>query len=163
MSNHILNFWLPDDKYQRFWFHSRPDFNHKVKRNFGKLLKELENSSVERLSWMQSSHLKCLALIILFDQLSRHIHGDKRNDKYALEACNYLISKDWDLEISANHRAFALMPLRHAYTATEQIVYLKQTLERINKYPKSDQENIHLHRFYNYTKKLLIKHLISRA
>ena len=154
MSSHILNFWMPDSKYQRFWFHSGPDFNQKVKDKFGKQLRELEESAFKRISWMHSSPLECFALIILFDQLSRHIHGDKRNDKHALAGCNYLISMDWDFEIPANQRAFALMPLRHAYTATGKIIYLKQTLQRINKYSKSDQENTHLNRFYKYTKKI---------
>ena len=92
----VLDFWFPNSKYQRFWFHSDERFDELVREEFSELLNNLENSDSLRSEWAKTAR-GCLALVICFDQLSRHIYKDKRGDQSAFKYANLLVTENFDL------------------------------------------------------------------
>ena len=89
-----------------------------IARAFGALLQRAERG--ELCAWEQTPRGR-LALILLLDQFSRHVHRGARarveqNDARALELTSALLADGGECELAAAHLVFALMPLRHTPT-----------------------------------------------
>ncbi|KAG7387245.1 hypothetical protein PHYPSEUDO_014530 [Phytophthora pseudosyringae] len=129
----VLSFWLEGDQaetYRSKWFPSDGSDRQKqtdveVAARFGSLLKRAEAGELE--SWRDESPDACVALVLVLDQLSRHVYRDhsvaanevqrKRNDAHALAIVEQsLLPRRWHETLPVPHFVFALMPLRHSPT-----------------------------------------------
>ena len=125
----VLSYWFDGDFSELLstrWF-VQPDsgaqraLDAHIARAFGPLLRRAERG--ELCSWERTPRGR-LALILLLDQFSRHVHRAARervdeNDARALELTSTLLAGGGERELrelAAAHLVFALMPLRHTPT-----------------------------------------------
>jgi len=148
----IIDFWFPDNTKQRFWFKRDPEVDKVICHKFRELGETLTNNVKMRQQWINESAKGCFAIIIMFDQLTRHIYNDKRGDNIAFTAAQSLIDKDYDLELLPHQRAFALMPFRHKYNVTNDPKWLNIVIQRIESYTMDDIDDCVLHNFIMYTR-----------
>ena len=123
----LLDFWFAADDITQLvrsrWF--TPDgsaaqarLDAEVTSRFGTLLARAERGELD--GWA-STPASCLALILLLDQVSRHVHRAVRsvvdaNDVHALRHARALLSRGWECELRPAELVFALMPLGHSTT-----------------------------------------------
>ena len=114
--NEILEFWFPNDNFQKFWFDKSKD--KIITDKFSNLLK-IEGSKVIDLKSKNNNEI--LEYIILLDQFSRHIYRNDRNNinfinynNKALTYAQYFINERFNYDIKFNYLCFILMPLRHS-------------------------------------------------
>lgn len=122
----VLAFWFsgaPSELHRTRWF---PPANSARQRSadaevtarFNGLLERAERG--ELADW-EVQRASLVALIVLLDQLSRHVHrGDgsrvAANDVHALRLAQLLLAREWHTALAAPQLVFALMPLRHSPT-----------------------------------------------
>ena len=113
------------------WFYKSKKFDEEIIQQFSKYLTQAENKNFDHWDKNTSS---LLALIILLDQLSRHIYrGDKKsfqNDKKSLHlAKNYLKTLDDNIlnhyikgtnQCKFKHLLFFTLPLQHSENLNDQ-------------------------------------------
>jgi len=121
--SHILKFWfgrieetiVPTENRARIWFGESPEVDAEIKSRFNSELEKATHG--DYLSWEADSHGQ-LALIIVLDQFSRHIHrGDSKafeQDDYALSICQRGIEHHMDHDLTLMERVFYYFPLLHA-------------------------------------------------
>ena len=140
----VLDFWFNEKfdydinhNYKTKWFPLSKQLQEaadaSVKESFSTLLTKAEeyvavaSSSASANHWVNgwetTSPLSLLALIIVFDQFTRHIYRDTSieakqkqkdlNDKYALFLSEKMLDKGWHKMLNAEQCIFAMMPLRH--------------------------------------------------
>ena len=116
----ILEFWFEKNLDYDKWFHSNKKYDTHIKKTFIKILALAEKGYL--LDWL-NSYKSYLAMIILMDQLSRHIYrgtGEAyRNDK------KILLFTEMGLDIyldqaSAQEKMFILMPYQHSEDIEDQ-------------------------------------------
>ncbi|HEV8246048.1 MAG TPA: DUF924 family protein [Polyangiaceae bacterium] len=125
----ILSFWFGTSVHDeqamgeraRFWFRSDPDVDRDIRERFGAVLLQARNG--ELASWTESPRDR-LALIILLDQFSRHIHRGTA-DAFAQDAAaQKLASEGLDLGMDAKfgpfERMFFAIPLGHSEDLAHQ-------------------------------------------
>ncbi|RLN90769.1 hypothetical protein BBJ28_00021005 [Nothophytophthora sp. Chile5] len=129
----VLRFWFDGDHtetYRSKWFppegsEKQQHTDREVTERFGALLRRAEAGELE--SWRTASPDRCVALIVVLDQLSRHVYRvrnvaaneeqRRRNDAHALAVVEEdLLARRWHEQLSVPHFVFALMPLRHSPT-----------------------------------------------
>lgn len=119
----ILSFWFEgdlDELYASRWFvpsgsPAQRSLDGKIREDFGPLLAWAARGGLEGCS---TTPRTALALILLLDQLSRHVHREERaqlasTDAAALGVCEALLARGWEKELTSPELVFALMPLRH--------------------------------------------------
>ena len=119
----ILHYWfgrieetvLPSSHRTGIWFGQAPEVDQEIKTQFGEdLIKAVEGGYN---TWKKTAR-SSLALIILFDQFSRHIYRHApqsfAQDPQALSLCLYGIEYEYDHTLSLVERVFFYMPLMHA-------------------------------------------------
>ena len=127
MNTTILTYWFITHKND--WFSKNggkkqsfmdADITHK----FGDLLEETEDylrkneiTDINSQTLTYTPH-GVLALIVLLDQMSRHIHRGNQdkiasNDVYALSFSKMLFKKNWDELLTDSQFMIACMPMRH--------------------------------------------------
>ena len=143
----ILEFWFPNNEFNKFWFDkSKDEF---IIQNFKDILIQLENTE---LNFNQSDKV-ILENIILLDQFSRSIYRNnptkvKENDNKALALTEYFFeNRDWK-NIKFNHIIFYLMPYRHTFKKE----YYHKTFEILNFFKKENNSKL-FEKFYNVTNK----------
>ncbi len=127
----LLSFWFDGDvkeRYTKVWFAASGSAHQAaadadVTAQFGSLLEAAERGALD--SWRES-RTGLLALIVLFDQCTRHVYrnhaergrmGDREpNNAKALSCAEQLLTNGWETELGAAQLVFALMPLRHSPT-----------------------------------------------
>jgi uncharacterized protein (DUF924 family) len=127
----LLGFWFDGDvreRYTKLWFAASGSAHQAaadadVTAQFGCLLEAAERGELD--SWRESP-TGLLALIVLFDQCTRHVyrnHADRGrmgdgepNNVTALSCAEQLLSNGWETGLGAAQLVFALMPLRHSPT-----------------------------------------------
>ncbi len=144
---HILDYWFPNDDYNEFWFDTTPDEHIKITFSCYYSHRELN-------TFFDTNDGK-LALIILYDQMTRNIHrGTDRmyeNDGKALAIAKDLVCLD--KEFALNRRIFILMPFRHSLISDN----LDFVMTKISEY-ESEFENNKILRIFkkatlqNYTR-----------
>ena len=122
----VLHFWfgadaeVPREK-QRLWWKKSLTFDAEIKKTFGCLHAEVAEGRHE--FWAENAKGR-LALILIFDQFSRHLYrGQARAyayDKKALDLCLDGIEEGHDQELEGFCRAFYYMPLVHCENASIQ-------------------------------------------
>lgn len=127
----LLRFWFDGDvkeRYAKLWFAPsgsphQAAADGDVTARFGPLLEAAERGALE--GWRES-RTGLLALIVLFDQCTRHVYrdhasrgrtgDDEPNNAKALACAEELLARGWETELSVAELVFALMPLRHSPT-----------------------------------------------
>ena len=108
----ILDFWFPNNDFQKFWFDKSVD--EYIKNNYYDILKTFESKILD---YNILTDFQILEYIIILDQFSRNIyrnHFYKKNDYKALELSLYFFeNRNWE-DKQINHLIFYLMPLRHS-------------------------------------------------
>lgn len=108
----ILNFWFPDDKYQKFWFDQSVDVY--IKNNYTEILHYYESTEID-LNNIDDANI--LRIIIILDQFSRNIYRNqnlKKNDEKALEIAKYFFNNRLWKNKPLHYLVFYLMPFRHS-------------------------------------------------
>lgn len=153
VADDIIKFWFPEgERYQKMWFHSTPETDKIVRNKFSGLLTTLELNYEWRETFATTTQ-GMFALILMFDQISRHIyrgHNEKRNDNLAFIYAQRLVAVDADYELKDYLRPFALMPFRHKHT--EDHVYF--AMKRVESYREFSFSKA-LQRFHRVTKQKL--------
>ena len=123
----ILQFWFPNEKYNKFWFDKNNDFDITIKLKYNDLIifvfKQLKIMTIDSDFNIYSSE-ELIAIIILLDQFSRNIDRTSKNflnnsphvhdcTEAAEKITKFWISKKYYLTAPINMTVFALMPLRH--------------------------------------------------
>lgn len=143
----ILEFWFPNDKFNKFWFDKSKD--KYIKEKYSKILQVQEVSSYQ-LDRLNNEEL--LEKIIILDQFSRNIYRNqpekiKINDIKSLElSLYYLNNRNWQ-DSKFNHLVFYLMPLRHTFNK----IYYHKILEILNLFQKKDEDKELFDKFYHAT------------
>lgn len=107
----IIEFWFPDDGYQKFWFDRSVDVY--IENNYKKYLNFYESFEINPVILSDEDILK---IIILFDQFSRNIYRNSNkypNDNKALNLAKYFFENRYWKDKKLNHLIFYLMPYRH--------------------------------------------------
>lgn len=119
----VLEFWFGPDPldpvvslpYQQRWFLASDALDGEVRQRFAPLLARAAAGALG--VWLESAHGR-LAMILLFDQLSRNIHrgtaGAFAYDGRALELSSQGIENGHDRALSVVERLFFYMPFQHA-------------------------------------------------
>ncbi len=125
----IIKFWfgrvektiVPSENRARIWFGESPEVDADIRDKFTLDLKRA--SSGEYAKWEKSPRGQ-LALIIILDQFSRHIHRDNPSayaqDDYALGVCMKGLQDQDDHQLSLIERVFYYFPLLHSEHLTYQ-------------------------------------------
>lgn len=124
--NSVLDFWFRELTPQD-WFGAGETFDPIVRRRFGRLHEE---AAAGTLDWWAATPLGRLALILLLDQFSRHIHRGAplafAQDPKAQDLTLDGIAQTMDLQLAFSQRHFFYMPLMHAEDARLQRASIAQ-------------------------------------
>ena len=128
----IIEFWFEGDldlNYQEKWFppssnKKQEQMDHLITEQFGKYLLSAEECDIEGIEfdkWKESPE-SYIALIVLLDQFSRHIHRNDsvlihENDIRAIRCTDDILEKQWHIHLSTPQIIFLLMPYRHQPTS----------------------------------------------
>jgi tRNA(Ile)-lysidine synthetase-like protein len=141
MIKDIIEFWFPNQDYQKFWFDGSVD--QLIIKKYNNILIQAENNMFK--NW-EEDKMGILALVILFDQFTRNIYRNseerKKNDVIAVELSLKIINNNLDLEYPLYQRIFFLLPLRHQRNTK----MLNLVMGRIKLYEKTEN-NSFLERF----------------
>lgn len=119
----ILEFWFgtfpdaysSDPTRVNMWFRDGSNYDQEIFISFGSVYQDAINSELDH--WQETPRGR-LALIILLDQFSRHIHRQQAEafmqDKKAQEVCLDGIGAGDDLSLHPVERSFFYLPLEHA-------------------------------------------------
>ena len=119
----VLKYWfghveetaLPSAHRTEVWFGGKKETDDEVKEKFSD---DLQNALAGKYAdWEKDPH-SYLALIIVFDQFSRHIYRNTpqafAQDQMALDLCLRGVQQEFDHALSLIERVFFYMPLMHS-------------------------------------------------
>ena len=90
----IIDYWFPNEKYQRFWFQG--NFDTKSQEEIKDIISFYNKRYELELFW-KSSTMACLEGIIYYHQFFRHIGlNNPEYNKKAVELCFFAIKKKMD-------------------------------------------------------------------
>lgn len=119
----ILTFWFgkvdenvfPSENRTHIWFDDDSSVDNDIRSQFSR---DLEKATLGEYSKWENNARSSLALIILFDQFTRHIYRDTplayAQDHRALDLCLKGIERQFDHTITLIERAFFYFPLMHS-------------------------------------------------
>ena len=126
--NKILNYWFPNNEFNKFWFSGDKETDNFIKDNFYDYMKNI--ICTKNYSFKSSDEL--LAKIIVLDQFTRNIYRNTEMayhyDMIALKLAKIYFKLKYDENHSFNKVIFALMPFRHSEKLEDQqyvLDYLK--------------------------------------
>jgi len=112
---------VPSQHRARVWFGEDKDIDEEMRSQFGG---DLERAILGEFDHWKGSPRGQLALIIAFDQLSRHIYRDSplafAQDSRALDICMHGVSQEMEHQLSLIERVFYYFPLLHSETLYHQ-------------------------------------------
>jgi uncharacterized protein (DUF924 family) len=120
MINDVLHFWFQEVKPNQWW---KKDvaFDNLVRDRFSHLFEQLRNGA--HTDWLDSAQ-GCLARIIALDQFPRNMFREQAQsfstDHIALDAAKHAITKQFDVDLFAQEKAFLYMPFLHSETLENQ-------------------------------------------
>jgi uncharacterized protein (DUF924 family) len=122
-----LDFWFgpPGDPeryhHRQIWFRSTPEFDEQVRAGFAA---DHDAAVSGALAGWENAPLSALALVMLLDQVPRHIfRSTKRvweHDHLALAAANRALARGFDLEVPPAWRVFFYLPFEHSENLADQ-------------------------------------------
>jgi len=136
--NELFEFWFANSQN---WFNSNPDFDSLITTKFSNLLQkyDIDNINQYHMNTIKENYIFSLSLIILYDQIPRHIY---RNDKEIIN--NYLdkiikFSKQtytrYKYDLKPNHYCFVLLPLRHTNNFDNILYVIEETKIKVKNNP----------------------------
>jgi len=129
----ILNYWFPNESFQKWWFKSNAKIDSYISHCFGHLVTAAAQGHLDH--WKTSPD-KYVALIILLDQFTRHIYrGTSKaysNDELAKRLSIEFIHLKYDYIVPINYLVFALMPLRHSCDKNDKLFVVEKIKEYEN-------------------------------
>jgi uncharacterized protein (DUF924 family) len=144
----ILDFWFPDDKYQKFWFNKSLDLY--IKNNYTEILHYYESTEIN-LNNIDDNYI--LRIIIILDQFSRNIYRNqnfKKNDEKTLEIAKYFFdNRSWK-DKPLHHLIFYLMPFRHS-NKKDNYDFIFNILNQIDKSKLNNNHVVLYNKFYKVT------------
>ena len=145
----ILQFWFgafptpyrADARKVDMWFKNGIDYDSEIFIRFGV---DYERAIAGELDHWVHSHRGRLALIILWDQFSRHIHRGTAlafaQDKKAQDLCIGGIGAGDDAKMHAVERSFFYLPLEHAEDIEKQNLNVKAYTQLLQDVPEEYQK-----------------------
>ncbi len=130
----LLSYWfgrieetiVPSENRAKIWFGENQAVDAEIKDKFMDIYQAAVNNELKM--WQQTSRGQ-LALIILLDQFSRHIHRDTSEafscDKRALDICSGGVHDMSEHELSLIERVFYYLPLMHSECPDHQALSLQ--------------------------------------
>lgn len=118
----VLDFWfgsieettVPSEERARIWFADNPEVDQEIRSQFGRVHSKAVADKLK--DWEETAHGQ-LALVLLFDQFSRHLFRDSpeafNHDERALEMCMLGLGTT-DHGLSLLERVFFYFPLLHS-------------------------------------------------
>ena len=144
--NDILNYWFPNQLYNKFWFATDEQVDNYINTEYYKIMvklfEDLSKDNDDALDKLTTKQL--ISYIIILDQFSRNIARVNTNvdsnvitnmTEVASKLSYIWINKKLYLQENINKTVFALMPLRHSYKLHDYKVIL-EVLEEVK-----DKEN----------------------
>jgi tRNA(Ile)-lysidine synthase TilS/MesJ len=126
----LYEFWF-SEKASKFWFDSTPEFDETIKTIYSKLLDDLTiiNISKHNLMRIEDNYRMCIGLILLHDQIPRHIYRNncaKIKDylDLILPFSNKIFTK-YKYDLKPNDFCFVLLPYRH----TNDFINIKMVID----------------------------------
>lgn len=125
----VLKYWfgrveltiVPSERRSRIWFGDDPIIDEEMTKSFGDVLNNAALGKYK--SWHNSSRGQ-LAMVLLYDQFSRHIYRGQAQsyayDKAALDVVLNGIDQESDHELSLIERVFYYFPLLHSESLSYQ-------------------------------------------
>jgi len=160
----ILDFWFPDNNYQKWWFKSTPELDRKIYDTYYDVMyQQYNNFSESDYNYADPSVL--ISTIILFDQFSRNmarINTGKTpidvNDftRKARQLTNIWLKRALYKTEPIKYTVFAYMPIRHMKKGDE-IEQLAILLERM----EIQDNNLKTDSIFNKFKSTTIRNLQS--
>ena len=137
----LIKFWYDNEN---IWFNCSLEDDLKIKDKYEKYLIQYKNYQTDKL-------FDNLGMILLYDQIVRHIYRNKETPKdYSEKAFNItkkLIESKQIYNLEPKYFCFALMPYRHTFEKE----YILQVLELIKKHFKKYPNDKYLKRFNRST------------
>jgi uncharacterized protein (DUF924 family) len=131
------NAWTADESKQDMWFRSGADYDAEIFSRFGSDYFRAVDGELD--SWAESPRGR-LALIILLDQFSRHIHRGSAEafaqDEKAQQLCIEGISAGDDQNLHPVERSFFYLPLEHAEDLERQNLAIEAYSQLIQDVPE---------------------------
>lgn len=156
----ILNFWFPNQSYQKWWFISNSQLDLEITNKYYNQMTQLyDNFQIENYIDANIQTNKIISDIILLDQFSRNIARVKNNidiNSYTKKAeilSNIWIGKKYYLTEPVKYTVFALLPIRHTKDKSK-IKELLPVLEEI-KHLNSNNSNPIYVKFLTHTLRAL--------
>jgi len=153
----ILNFWFPDDNYQKWWFKSTDNLDRVIYNTYYDIMyKQYDNFKEQDYSNVSPSTL--ISTIVLFDQFSRNMARINNistidvNDftKMAMKLTNIWLIRNLHLTEPIKYTVFALLPIRHM----KQVDCIKDLVELLNSMEEQNSDlktNIIFNKFKSAT------------
>jgi len=135
----ILDFWFSPEV-EPFWFVKDRDFDENLTKRFGKIYEEASLTfNQEKLDKLKSGE-EALALVLIFDQLSRNMFRDTpkafSTDDIALNISKKAVEKGLDGQLSSKiQRNFLYMPFMHSESLEDQ----KEGIRLFSTIPENEQ------------------------
>jgi tRNA(Ile)-lysidine synthetase-like protein len=154
----LFNFWFSDET-KKYWFDSTPEFDMQITDKYNTLLEHFTFDKIKKYDLIQicEDYRSSIGLIILHDQIPRHIYRDNK------EKINYYLSLIIDFsekiyikykyDLNPSHYCFVLLPFRHLNKFDKMMYVLSETKIRIKNYPLEHEYK----RFFKATLERYIK------
>lgn len=144
----VLDFWFRELRPAQ-WFKGGAGLDTEVRERFGRLLQRARSGECDQ--WKTSARGR-LALIIVLDQFSRHVHRGTRDafasDHAAQALCMEAIALGQDEELNIAERHFLYLPLMHAEDlalqsrSLEAFGRLQQFVEGVMAFAEAHREQV---------------------
>ena len=134
-AEHVLDFWFGtsgadgslDPAKQKMWFGDGRKYDAEIRKTFGSLHERASRGELDA-EWGATARGR-MALIILLDQMSRHIHRDTSRafaqDPAAQKLALDSVTRGLDRELIPAQRSFFYLPFEHAEEIELQNVGLR--------------------------------------
>ena len=111
----VVDFWFGPDAGPRLWFGGDPAVDRQVRERFADLL---DQALAGKLGSWESSPESAVALVVVLDQFSLHLHRKQRQgyegSMLALAVSQRAIAKGFDMKLGCAMRGFLYMPFMRA-------------------------------------------------
>ena len=141
----ILDFWFPDNNYQKWWFKSTDELDKKIYDTYYDLMYNQYNNFIESdYDYAEPSVL--ISTIILFDQFSRNMSRINNTidvnefTRKARQLTNIWLKRELYKTEPIKYTVFAYMPIRHMKQVNEikNLVILLERMEVLDSNLKTD-------------------------